>query len=118
MSARDVPVRAAQIALWKARKANVERITSEVAAEFGLDAATLFETRTRIPPAPEARREVMTRLWEQGYSLSEIGRLIGRHASTVHAAMQRSFGDEYVALSPGPGRVRMPQLSTKEEAAE
>lgn len=98
--------RSERAALWKARNETVASIIAAVAGEYGLDAATLFASRTRIAPAPEARREVMTRLWERGLSLSEIGRLVGRDHSTVHAAVQKSFGDTYHALSPGSGRTR------------
>ena len=107
MSPRD-----ARAALWRSRTAAVAEVRAAVASEYGLPVAVL-EGRSMVPPGPEARREVMTRLWERGLSLSEIGRLLGRDASTVCSAVQKSMGDTYRELSPGPGRVR--QISTEGE---
>lgn len=100
-------------ALWKARQAVLAETLAAVASEYGVTVESL-DSDSRIPPMGEARREVMTRLWERGLSLSEIGRLLGRHPSTVHAAVSKSYGDQYAEISPGPGRVRpMPQETTR-----
>lgn len=111
--------RAARAALWRHRLETVATTRAEVAKEYGLHPSYL-EGNCRIQPAPEARREVMTRLWELGLSLSEIGRLLSLDPSTVCSAVRKSMGDEYRKISPGPGKVRpMPDLKTlaKEEAA-
>lgn len=103
MSPRD-----ARAALFKQRLITVEETRREVAEDYGIAVADV-EGRTRVPPAPEARREVMTRLWERGLAQAEIGRLLGRHHSTVNDAVRKSFGDTYAELSPGSGRVRKVQ---------
>lgn len=108
--------REARAALWRSRLAEVAKARSDVAEEYGLDVADL-EGISRRPPAPEARREVMTRLWERGLSLSEIGRLLGRDPSTVCSAVQKSMGDTYKTMSAGPGRVRSVRIEEKKESA-
>jgi len=111
--------REAKARLWRTRLDAVASTRANVAEEYGLTVADL-EGTTRVPPAPEARREVMTRLWELGLSLSEIGRLLGLDPSTVCSSVRKSMGDEYAKISPGPGRARpMPTAATlvKEEAS-
>jgi len=93
-------------ALWGARQAVLAETLAAVAKEYGITVESI-DSDSRVPPMGEARREVMTRLWERGLSLSEIGRLLGRHPSTVHAAVRKSMGDTYSEISPGPGRVRL-----------
>lgn len=102
--------RDARAALFRARTAIVAEVRAAVAEAYGLTVAHL-EGRSMVPPGPEARREVMTRLWERGLSLSEIGRLLGRDHSTVYSAVRKSMGDTYVEMTAGPGRVR--QLPTE-----
>lgn len=112
--------RTLRAALWRKRLETVAETRAEVAREYGLAVADL-EGTCRVQPAPEARREVMTRLWELGLSLSEIGRLLSLDPSTVCSAVRKSMGDEYRKISPGPGKVRpMPDLKTlaKEEASQ
>ncbi len=109
--------RAVRAALWRNRVEVVAEVRLGVATEYGIT-VTDIEGTSRVHPAPEARREVMTRLWERGLSLSEIGRLLGRHSSTICSAVQKSMGDEYTKISPGPGKVRpVPMMQTKEENA-
>ncbi len=97
--------RKAKAELWKHRKALVSKTYADVAEEYGLDISEMTN-KLKIAPLPEARREVMTRLWESGLSLSEIGRLIGCDHSTVYAACRKSLGDQYVEMSPGKGKRR------------
>ena len=111
--------RTARAALWRHRLTIVAETRAAVAEEYFLTIADL-EGTNREMPKPEARREVMTRLWERGLSLSEIGRLLGLDPSTVCSAVRKSMGDEYRKISPGPGKVRpMPatQTLTEEEIA-
>lgn len=93
-------------ALWRARQDILAETLAAVATEYGITVDSL-DSDSRVPPMGEARREVMTRLWERGLSLSEIGRLLRRHPSTVHAAVRKSMGDTYSEISPGPGRARL-----------
>lgn len=106
-------------ALWLARVATTNRIIEDVADEYGLTVEAL-RARSRISPLPEARREVMARLWERGLTTAEIGRLVGRDHCTVIYSLKLSFGDDYAKLSPGKGRTRKTFETTKitDEAAE
>lgn len=92
-------------ALWRTRKAQLDAVTAEVAEEYGLPVGELW-TRSRVAPMPEARREVMARMWERGLSLSEIARLTDRDPSTVCTAVRKAMGDTYADLTAGPGKVR------------
>lgn len=111
--------RTARAALWRHRLEIVAETRRDVAEAYSVTIADL-EGSNREMPKPEARREVMTRLWERGLSLSEVGRLLGLDPSTVCSAVRKSMGDEYARISPGSGKVRpMPTFQTlaKEEAA-
>ncbi len=113
MSALD---RKAKAHLWRHRNEIVAAIKAGVVEEYGVTLVDI-DGRSKVTPLPEARHEVMTRLWERGLSLSEIGRLLGYHQSAVNHAVRKSMGDQYAEISPGPGKVR-PMPQTNEDAAE
>ena len=96
-------------AVWRSRVETTRRTINDVADEYGLDAETLFATRSRQGIRGEARKVVMVRLWDIGLSLSEIGRLVGRDHTTVLAAVRSAYGASYVLVSGGQGNTQRRQ---------
>lgn len=62
--------------------------------------------RQRFKPLPEARHEVMARLWEGGMALAQIANVLDMDHTTVLYGVRKVLGAEYAKLSPGPGRTR------------
>ena len=57
-------------------------ILGDVAREYGVDVAALTNGR-RFAELVEARREAARRLFRDGLSVTDIGRVLRRHHSTV-----------------------------------
>lgn len=99
--------RTEKAALWKNRTEVAATVTEAVAAEYGVTKEALLG-RGKVEPLPSARHEVMARLWERGWGLSETGRVLGFDHTSVQYGVRKVLGDEYARLSPklspGPGR--------------
>lgn len=75
-------------ALRETRAARVLALSESVAESFGVTSEEVLG-RSRRWPIPDARHELMTRLWEGGMPFAAIGRLLDRDHSTVMAGVAK-----------------------------
>lgn len=76
-----------------------------VGKAYGIEPEAILG-RQRFKPLPDARHEVMARLWESGMALAQIASLLDMDHTTVLYGVRKVLGAEYAKLSPGPGRTR------------
>lgn len=96
--------RKASAALLVAREEHMREQVAVVAEEVGVEPEQILG-RGGDADVSSARQILMTRLWLDGLSLSQIARLVGRNHATVLYSVRRMLGAEkYAELSPGQGR--------------
>lgn len=64
-------------------------IALEISSETGLSESEILHSRRRTAPLVGAREMLAKRLSAEGFTSVEIGRLLGRHHSTILHALNR-----------------------------
>jgi chromosomal replication initiation ATPase DnaA len=97
--------RAARAKWLEEQRKGVAEAAETVAATTGVPAKLILGTE-RIRPIAAARHELMVRLWAEGNSIAQIGRLLERDHTTVIYGLRKAMGREAYLDKVRPARPR------------